>query len=91
VTARTTGSVVISASADGRTTAMSVQAVLDISGSWTDQTRDVDSTQVSGAGPFRPMTGLVRPLSFTLIQTGNSVSGTGLVDLNSGSRPAHCG
>lgn len=85
VTARTTGSASIRASADGVTTSLMLQSVPDASGSWSGQTLHLEHVRVSGGGPFRPATGAVRPINFTLRQDGASLSGSGVVDLTSGS------
>lgn len=84
VSARTTGSASISASADGLTASLTLQSVPDASGSWSGRTVDITDVRVSGAGPFRPTPGFVRPMSFSLQQQGASLSGDAVVDLTPG-------
>ena len=84
VSARTTGSASILASADGLTASLMLQSVPDAGGNWSGQTLHVEHVRTSGAGPFRPATGAVRPISFTLQQEGASISGSGVVDLTPG-------
>jgi hypothetical protein len=85
LSARTTGSASILASADGLTASLRLESVPDASGDWSGQTLHLEHVRVSGAGPFRPATGATRPISFTLQQDGASLSGSGIVDLTPGS------
>ncbi len=81
VNARTTGLASISASAEGLTVSLTLQSVPDASGSWSGRTVDIEDVRVSGAGPYRSATGVVRPMSISLQQEGASLSGNAVVDL----------
>lgn len=78
-TAKAVGRATITATTNAGKAVLVVQVVEDFGGEWTGQMRVVEDVRTSGTGPFRPAVGWTPSFAFSLRQTHDVVSGSGVV------------